>query len=97
MNHYQIVKEVINDWDPMNFLSFSSEDEYDPEISRIVSLLPTASVEKLAVVIHEVFDEMFSRSRSRIPSIKNCYPSALKIWNKIYNNKFPNVDQKQYY
>ncbi|WP_342537846.1 hypothetical protein MKY15_14460 [Sporosarcina sp. FSL K6-1540] len=95
MNHYQIVKEVINDWDPKNFLSFSSEDEYDPEISRIVSRLPTASVEKLAVVIHEVFDEMFSRSGA--PSINNCYPSTLKIWNKIYNNKFPNVDQKQYY
>ena len=94
MNHYQIVKEVINDWDPMNFLSFSSEDEYDPEISRIVSRLPTASVEKLAVVIHEVFDEMFSRSRSRIPSINNCYPSALKIWDKIYNNKFPNFKKR---
>ncbi|SFQ74956.1 protein of unknown function [Psychrobacillus psychrotolerans] len=94
MNHYQIVKEVINDWDPMNFLSFSSEDEYDPEISRIVSRLPTASVEKLAVVIHEVFDEMFSRSRSRIPSINNCYPSALKIWDKIYNNKFPNLKKR---
>ena len=77
---------------------YTSEDEYDSEISRILLLLPTAtSVEKLAVVIHEVFDEMFSRSRSRIPSIKNCYPSALKIWNKIYNNKFPNVNQKQYY
>ncbi|WP_419958567.1 hypothetical protein [Psychrobacillus psychrotolerans] len=94
MNHYQIVKEVINDWDPMNFLSFSYEDEYDPEISRIVSRLPTASVEKLAVVIHEVFDEMFSRSRSRIPSINNCYPSALKIWDKIYNNKFPNLKKR---
>ncbi|MER2079497.1 hypothetical protein [Psychrobacillus psychrotolerans] len=94
MNHYQIVKEVINDWDPMNFLSFSSEDEYDPEINRIVSRLPTASVEKLAVVIHEVFDEMFSRSRSRIPSINNCYPSALKIWDKIYNNKFPNLKKR---
>lgn len=94
MNHYQIVKEVINDWDPMNFLSFSSEDEYDPEISRIVSRLPTASVEKLAVVIHQVFDEMFSRSRSRIPSINNCYPSALKIWDKIYNNKFPNLKKR---
>ncbi|MBE1556852.1 DUF1871 family protein [Sporosarcina limicola] len=94
MNHYQIVKEVINDWDPMNFLSFSSEDEYDPEISRIVSRLPTASVEKLAEVIHEVFDEMFSRSRSRIPSINNCYPSALKIWDKIYNNKFPNLKKR---
>lgn len=94
MNHYQIVKEDINDWDPMNFLSFSSEDEYDPEISRIVSRLPTASVEKLAVVIHQVFDEMFSRSRSRIPSINNCYPSALKIWDKIYNNKFPNLKKR---
>lgn len=94
MNHYQIVKGVINDWDPMNFLSFSSEDEYDPEISRIVSRLPTASVEKLAVVIHQVFDEMFSRSRSRIPSINNCYPSALKIWDKIYNNKFPNFKKR---
>jgi len=95
MNHYQIVKEVINDWDPMYLLRYTSEEEYDPEISRIVSLLPTASVEKLAVVIHEVFDEMFSRSR--VPSINNCYPTALEIWNKIYNNKFPNVNQNQYY
>jgi hypothetical protein len=63
MNHYQIVKEVINDWDPKHLLRYTSEDEYDPEISRIVSRLPTTSVEKLAVVIHEVFDEMFSRSR----------------------------------
>ena len=92
MNHYQIVKKVINDWDPMYLLRYTSEDEYDPEISRIVSRLPTASVEKLAVVIHEVFYEMFSRSR--VPSINNCYPSALKIWNKIYNNKFPNFKKR---
>ena len=89
MNHYQIVKEVINDWDPKYLIHLTSEDEYDPEISRIVLLLPTASVEKLAVVIHEVFAEMFSRSGA--PSINNCYPSALNIWNKIYNNKFPNL------
>ncbi|MFJ7973820.1 hypothetical protein [Psychrobacillus sp. NPDC096389] len=92
MNHYQIVKEVINDWDPMHLLRYTSEEEYDPEISRIVSRLPTASVEKLAIVIHEVFDEMFSRSR--VTSINNCYPSALKIWNKIYNNKFPNLKKR---
>ena len=36
MNHYQIVKEVINDWDPKNLLRYTSEEEYDPEISRIV-------------------------------------------------------------
>ncbi|MEK3955981.1 hypothetical protein [Psychrobacillus sp. FSL K6-1464] len=92
MNHYQIVKEVINDWDPMYLLPYTSEDEYEPEIRRIVSLLPTISVEKLAVVIHEVFGEMFSSCR--VPSINNCYPSALKIWNKIYNNKFPNLKKR---
>ena len=92
MNHYQIVKEVINDWDPKNLLYITSEDEYDPEISAIVLLLPTASVEKLAVVIHEVFDKMFSVSE--VHSINNCYPSALKIWNKIYNNKFPNFKKR---
>ncbi|GKV54961.1 hypothetical protein NCCP2222_09080 [Sporosarcina sp. NCCP-2222] len=89
MNHYQIVKEVINEWDPMNLLRYTSEDEYDPEIRLIVSALPTASVEKLALVIHQVLEKMFSRSGE--PSINNCYPSALNIWNKIYNNKFPNL------
>lgn len=89
MNRYQIVKEVINEWDPMHLLRYTSEEEYDPEIRLIVSALPTASVEKLALVIHQVFEKMFSRSGA--PSINNCYPSALNIWNKIYNNKFPNL------
>lgn len=93
MNQYQIVKEVINDWDPKHLLRYTSEEEYDPEISRIVSLLPTAtSVEKLAVVIHEVFDKMFSVSEVQL--INNCYPSALKIWNKINNSKFPNAKKR---
>ncbi|MEK3977980.1 DUF1871 family protein [Psychrobacillus sp. FSL K6-2836] len=93
MNHYQIVKEIINDWDPKNLLRYTSEEEYDPEISRIVLLLPTAtSVEKLAVVIHEVFDKMFSVSEKH--SINNCYSSSLKIWNKINNSEFPNVKKR---
>ena len=85
MNHYQIVKEVIDDWDPKQFLHHTPEDEYHPEIKRIVLLLPTAtSVEKLAILIHEVFVEMFSVNE--VYSISNCYPSALKIWNKINNS-----------
>ncbi|QFF99017.1 DUF1871 family protein [Psychrobacillus glaciei] len=93
MNNYQIVKEVINDWDPKHLLRYTSVDEYDPEISRIVLLLPTAtSVEKLAEVIHEVFDKMFSVSE--VHSINNCYPSALKIWNKINNSEFPDVKKR---
>jgi len=85
MNHYQIVKEVIDDWDPKQFLHHTPEDEYNPEIRRIVLLLPTAtSVEKLAILIHEVFVNMFSVNE--VYSINNCYPSALKIWNKINNS-----------
>ena len=85
MKHFQIVKEVIDDWDPKQFLHYTPDDEYDPEIRLIVDLLPTAtSVEKLAVVIHEVFVKMFSIDE--VYSINNCYPSALKIWNKINNS-----------
>lgn len=84
MNHYQIVKEEIDAWDPKQFLHHTPEDEYDPEIKLIVELLPTArSIDKLAVVINEVFVKMFSEEE--VFSINNCYPIALKIWNKINN------------
>ncbi|WP_395940829.1 hypothetical protein [Bacillus sp. FJAT-22090] len=83
----------MNDWDPQQLIRYTSEDEYDPEISLIVLELPTAtSVEKLAVLIHEVFDKMFSVSEKH--SINNCYPSALKIWNKINNSEFPKVKKR---
>ena len=85
MNYYQIVKEIIDDWDPKQFLHHTPEDEYNPEIRSIVELLPTAtSVDKLAVLIHEVFVKMFSVDE--VYSINNCYPIALKIWNKINNS-----------
>ena len=95
MNHYQIVKEVINDWDPKHLLRYTSEEEYDPEISRIVSLVPTAkSVDELAVIIHEVFDKMFSVSE--VHSITNCYPSAIEIWNKINRNFLKVIKRHNY-
>lgn len=72
MEHYRIVKEVIDNWDPKRFLHYTPEDEYDPEIRMIVELLPTVtSVENLALRIHEVF------------AISNCYPIALEIYSKI--------------
>ena len=84
MEHYRIVKEVIDNWDPKQFLHHTPEDEYNPEIRMIVALLPTAtSAENLAVMIHEVFVKMFSEDE--VYSITNCYPSALKIWHNIHN------------
>ncbi|MFJ5765784.1 DUF1871 family protein [Lysinibacillus sp. NPDC093210] len=85
MKHYPIVKDIIDNWDPKRFLHFTPDDEYDPEIRMIVDLLPSAtSVEKLAVVIHEVFVKMFSVDE--VYSINNCYPIALEIWTKINNH-----------
>ncbi|MEK3995343.1 hypothetical protein MKY29_11360 [Psychrobacillus sp. FSL K6-2365] len=64
------------------------------EIRRIVLQLPTAtSVEKLAILIHAVFDKLFSVSKKH--TINNCYPTALKIWNKINNSEFPNEIKRQ--
>ncbi|MFF5994521.1 DUF1871 family protein [Lysinibacillus sp. KU-BSD001] len=85
MNYYQIVKEVIDDWDPKRFLHHTPDDEYHPEIRDIVALLPTAtSIEQLAVVIHEVFVKMLSVDE--VYSIQNCYPIASKIWDKMNNS-----------
>ncbi|MCL1700156.1 DUF1871 family protein [Lysinibacillus sp. Bpr_S20] len=96
MNHYKIVKEVIDDWDPKQFLHQTPEDEYNPEIRYIVELLPTAtSVEKLAVVIREVFIEKLDE----VYSIDTCYPIALKIWNNVNNSQFlkNESEQNRYY
>ncbi len=82
MEHYRIVKEVIDNWDPKRFLHYTPEDEYDPEIRMIVELLPTVtSVENLALRIHEVFVKMFSVDE--VFAISNCYPIALEIYSKI--------------
>lgn len=36
MNKYLIIKEVIDNWDPINLLPHAPDDEYDPEIKAIV-------------------------------------------------------------
>ncbi len=82
MEHYRIVKEVIDNWDPKGFLHYTPEDEYDPEIRMIVELLPTVtSVENLALRIHEVFVKMFSVDE--VFAISNCYPIALETWHNM--------------
>lgn len=32
MNEFLLIKEVIDEWDPINLLSHAPDDEYEPEI-----------------------------------------------------------------
>lgn len=83
---FQIVKEVIDEWNPVDLLSHTPEDEYEPEIRDIVSRLPTVNfVDELAAVIHEIFIKWFGENSiiAEEYSIKKCYPLALKIWKKV--------------
>lgn len=86
MNEFLLIKEVIDEWDPINLLSHAPDDEYEPEIRDIVKQLPTVeSVDELALVMNEIFVKWFGTALmfAEEYTVKNCYPWALKIWSKI--------------
>lgn len=86
MKRYLIVKEAIDEWDPIQLLHDAPDDEYEPEIRDIENQLPAVtSPDDLALVIHHVFNRWFGDDFPLADrySIKNCYPCALKIWEKI--------------
>jgi hypothetical protein len=83
IDKYIIVKDVIDEWDPIGLLDMGCPvDEYDPEIRDIVQLLRNInSVDELAIEINKVFIKWFGEDLT----IEKCYPFALKIWNKNLN------------
>jgi len=86
MNEFQLVKEVIDEWDPIHLLPDAPDDEYEPEIREIAEQLSTVkSADELALAINKVFEYWFGVASmfAEEYTIKNCYPWALKIWNKI--------------
>lgn len=86
MNKYHIVKEAIDEWDPIRLLHDAPDDEYEPEIRDIENQLPgVTSPDELALVIHKVFNRWFGDDLPLADkyTIKSCYPCALKIWEKL--------------
>lgn len=86
MKKFVIVKEIIDEWDPINLLPHAPDDEYESEIKDIVNQLYTVeSSEGLAVVIHNVFVNWFGKDSldSIHYTIPKCRPVAQKIWDKI--------------
>jgi hypothetical protein len=75
---FEVVKKIINEWDPLNLLALDCpDDEYESEIQLIVSAtLNENNTEKLAEKINEIlyksFEEDFKKSN-------DCFQTADKI------------------
>lgn len=62
---YQVVREIVDSLDPIGLLALGCpDDEYNPEIERIVQRLATAkalSLETVQTILHETFVEFFDQ------------------------------------
>lgn len=55
------IKKIINEWDPINLLNISPEDEYEMEIREIrnKALVKDINIEKLSISIKNIFEKYF--------------------------------------
>lgn len=74
----EVLREVINEWDPIDLLSIAPEDEYDPEINEILKIVTGIEVdtEQLAIILQEVFiqyfnEDLFNKGLSECEMIAN--------------------------
>ncbi|WP_152394271.1 DUF1871 family protein [Paenibacillus guangzhouensis] len=68
MNLFTVVKEIIDNWDPIGLLAIHCpDDEYESEIREIVTALSyTTNAEELASkinnILYQAFEEDFKKS-----------------------------------
>ncbi|WP_141504014.1 DUF1871 family protein [Paenibacillus luteus] len=73
----EIVKQVIDAWNPYGLLPDAPEDEFDSEIRQITAKLMTSeSMEELALHIQKVFTTSFDDNFN----YNNCLDAASRIW-----------------
>lgn len=69
-NYMKIIKNIVDNWDPIDILTFSPNDEYHSEISEIEQLLCTTNnVLELGDGIYHIFlrsfgEDVFHKSKS---------------------------------
>jgi hypothetical protein len=83
-NIYQVVKRIINEWDPYDLISCGApDDEYENEIKVICFKIEGKnSIKDVAHVIFDVFTKAFGDDITCF-SIENCMDIAKKIKNCI--------------
>ncbi len=81
---FNIVKKIVNEWDPVGLLPSAPDDEYEFEIARIVSLLSNVdTVNTLSDGIAQIFTKAFGWSFSE----EECLPVSRKIWAETKQKK----------
>ena len=76
------LKEIINDWDPINLFPGAPDDEYNPEIVEIEkSLRHLNETNDISVAIHSVFCKYFGNVFKE--SISDCNYIAKKILQEL--------------
>ena len=74
-----IVKEVIDNWDPISLLSHAPKDEYHSEIKEIEELLKTtADCAELATGIYDIFLKSFGNV-----SFQKTHSDCVQVANKL--------------
>ena len=73
--NFEIIKKVIDKWDPIDLLDHAPPDEYDIE-SREILLKFQHSIEQNGMVIYEVFSKAFGMTFTK--SVDECVSIAKK-------------------
>jgi hypothetical protein len=78
---FDIVKKVIDEWDPCGFLDMHAPlNEYDIESRMITARLnKNSSLEEINTLISEICTRMFNENFSR----EKCLQTAVKLKNNI--------------
>lgn len=82
---FNTVKKHIDEWDPIDLLSFCPNDEYDGESRMIVDSFRKEN--DLGKLIYNIFRESFGESTFR-KSLEECNQVAQKIMKSIKDLKY---------
>lgn len=80
---FEIIKEIIYEWDPIGLMEFAPLDEYDYECCLIFEEY-TKKQESLSSIIYKVFKDNFGEEFQ--VDFKKCSEVAFKIENKKTGN-----------
>ena len=75
---FKNIKPIIDNWDPIDLLPYSPNDEYDNETSRIANQVEGKSADELAQIVFDVFSSSFNHGVFQ-KSLNKCRMIALKI------------------
>lgn len=75
----EIIKKVINEWDPIGLMEFAPQDEYDDECLLIFQEF-SKNQESLGKVIYDTFNKSFGEAFQ--DNLTNCIKIAEEIEKK---------------